>query len=114
MAAFRRLASLRLQRRLFGRTIDGERRIDAGPRAEPVVAQDCLQRRKAGQHVFLAADIAHGADAPDLAVQRPERGADLDAEIVQHHAAHRVAVDAVREYRRRSRSASCGSGRRTA
>ena len=36
-----------------------------------------------GEHGVGAGVVAHGADAPDPAVQRPERRADLDAELLQ-------------------------------
>src|SRR5439155_26683837 len=77
-----------------GAVIDLAGRIDrrARRRLETVAAQHCLQRGQAAQHVGLAANVAHGADAPDLGRKRPERGANLDAEAGQHLAAHLLAI----------------------
>src|SRR5829696_4595289 len=59
-------------------------------------SQDRLQRGETDQDVLLAAVVAHRADAPDAAAQWSERRADLDAEIVEHGGAHRLAVDTLR------------------
>lgn len=49
---------------------------------------ECRQRR---QHAVGARAVAHRTDVPDLALQRHEAGADLDAEIVQKRRAQLVA-----------------------
>ena len=74
--------------------IHRRRSIDAFARRhrQAVAAQRLLERGQTPQHVLAAADIAHGADAPDPAVQRPERGADLDAEVGEHLGAQLVGV----------------------
>src|SRR6185295_7829834 len=52
------------------------------------VGQDRAQRRQAEHDVVRAAAVAHEADAPDLAGERPEAGADLDAELVEQRLPH--------------------------
>jgi hypothetical protein len=50
-------------------------------------AADRLERRETGEYILLSVDVAHRADAPDIAVQPTERCADLDTEIVEDHPA---------------------------
>ncbi|OMP13227.1 hypothetical protein COLO4_02049 [Corchorus olitorius] len=66
--------------------------------AETDVIQHGLQRAQRQHHAIFARVVAHGADAPHFAVQRTERGANLNAEIVQHQFAYLVAVDALRDH----------------
>ena len=50
------------------------------------VREHRAERRQAQHDVVRAAAVAHQAEAPDLALERPEAGADLDAELVQQRA----------------------------
>src|SRR5436853_598050 len=59
------------------------------------VVEHRAERREAQHHVVGAAAVAHQAEAPDLALERPEAGADLEAELGEQHAAHPGFVDAL-------------------
>src|ERR1043165_4593179 len=74
--------------------VDPIRGVDCGSgrKRELVAPEHGLERRQATQHIGLAADIAHGADAPDLAGKRPERGTDFDSEIIEQLAPDRLAI----------------------
>ena len=58
-------------------------------------AQRHLQRGQTRHHVVPPAPVPHGADPPDPAVQRAERGSDLQAEVLEQRRAHRIPRDAV-------------------
>src|SRR4029077_2301603 len=63
---------------------------------EAHVGEHRAERREAEHDVVRAAAIAHQAEAPDLALQGAEPGADLEAELVQQRAAHFLFVHALR------------------
>src|SRR3989449_6193477 len=52
------------------------------------VVEHRAKRREAQHDVVGAAAVAHQAEAPDLALERPEAGADLEAELGEQRAAH--------------------------
>src|SRR3954464_3016873 len=56
--------------------------------------EDRLEGAQRRGDCVLTRVVAHGADAPDLAVQRAERRADLDVVLIQQRVAHALAVDA--------------------
>jgi hypothetical protein len=74
--------------------VDPIRGIDRGPGRglELVAPEHGLKRRQATQHIGLAANVAHRSEPPDLAGERPERGADFNAEIMKQLAADSFAV----------------------
>ena len=66
-----------------------------------------LECSEAEQHVLSLGRIAHRSDAPDLALQRTERGADLDPELFEQPLSHAELVDTVgHDDRRQERQAS--------
>src|SRR6185295_16821772 len=73
--------------------------FDGGTRrqAEPGTAQHRLQRGQANEHILLAAVVAHRANTPDAPVQGPERGANLDAEVVEQGGAYLFAINTCRD-----------------
>src|SRR3954464_10033034 len=60
------------------------------------VGQHRAERREAEHDVVRTAAVAHQADAPHLALERPEAGADLEAEFVQQRATHLFLVHGLR------------------
>src|SRR5262245_49308601 len=60
-----------------------------------LAAQHVLERREGEQYVVARGGIAHGADAPDPSLQRAERRADLDTEILDESSPHAQLVHAV-------------------
>src|SRR5262244_776023 len=80
-----------------GGGVVGQGRVEARARRGAVAleAERVLERRQAHEHELALRRIAHGADAPDLALQRAERRADLDTEILDEAAAHTELVDAI-------------------
>ena len=82
--------------RADGRVV-GQGRVDtgAGGGAVAFAAEHAFERRQAEEHELALGRIAHGADAPDLALQRAERGADLDTEILDEPAPHSELVAAL-------------------
>src|SRR6202008_1766972 len=58
------------------------------------------ERREAEHHVVRAAAVAHQAEAPDLALERAEPGADLQPELGKQRAAHLFLVHAFRALHR--------------
>src|SRR5262245_22124987 len=81
-----------------GSGVVGQGRVEAGAGRGAVAleAERVLERRQADEYELALRRVAHGADAPDLALQRAERRADLDAEIVNETAPDAELVDAVR------------------
>src|SRR5262245_53460307 len=81
-----------------GGGVGGQGCVDsgAGGRAVAFPTQDVLERGQTLEHELPLGRIAHGPDAPDLALQRAERGADLDAEVLDQPATDAQLVDAVR------------------
>src|SRR5438270_4180532 len=59
------------------------------------VVEHRAERREAQHHVVRAAAVAHQAEAPDLALERPEAGADLEAELGEQRASHLGFVHAL-------------------
>src|SRR2546426_4963866 len=53
----------------------------AGGGAEALAAEDALEGGEAEEDVLRLRRVPHGADPPDLSLERPERGADLDPEV---------------------------------
>src|SRR5436305_935998 len=94
-----RSGSARIARLRLRFPVDGERGVNAGAgrRLEALAAQDRVERRQRRRDGLLAAVVAHRADPPDPAAQRPERGADLDAEILEEPGPDALAVDALRD-----------------
>lgn len=64
------------------------------------VAEDGLQRPHAQQHILRPTAVAHQPDAPDLAGQGTQPGADLQVVFLQQAGAHQRFVHAFR-YRHR-------------
>src|SRR5262245_43734283 len=71
-----------------GLRVERARCRDAGARrrVEAFGPQHGFQRDEAEQHVLTARGIAHGTDAPDLALELAEGRADLDAELLDQAA----------------------------
>ena len=58
------------------------------------VLDQLLQRLGKNLDILRPRAVAHQADAPDLAFERPQPGADLDIEIVIKPLAHFAVIDA--------------------
>src|SRR5262245_33688249 len=81
----------------------------AGVYGPPFAPQHLLQRAQRNEHVLPACRVAHRPDSPDLALQRTECRADLDAEVFEQRTAYARVVDAVRnDDRREHRKAALG------
>src|SRR5207249_3292052 len=81
-----------------GGGVVGQRGVDAcaGGGANAFVAQHMLEGAEAEQDVLSLRRVSHGADAPDLPLERPERGADLDVEVLDESAPNAKLIDAFR------------------
>src|SRR5215813_8571553 len=73
-----------------GLHVVGSRRSDsrAWRGVEPFHPQHAFEGGQAEQHVLSTRGVAHGADAPDLALELTEGGADLDAELLDESPTH--------------------------
>src|SRR5207245_8769354 len=93
-----------------GQGVVGERGVDGGAGGErkSLAPEDALERGEAEKHVLALGRMAHGPDAPDPTLQRPERGADLDAEVLDEPVAHPELVDSVRHHDRRDERQAMG------
>ena len=66
-------------------------------RTGALFGQQLLQRGEQSSTFALPAGVAHQPDPPDLAFERAEPGADLDAEPLEQRLAHGHVIDARRE-----------------
>src|SRR5262245_8672097 len=88
-------------RRAVGRVmLHGRVESRAGRGAPALSREHLLERGKAEQHVRALGGIAHGPDAPDASLERPERRADLEAEVLDQLAADAQLIDTVRHQHR--------------
>src|SRR4051812_37404973 len=78
---------------------------------DPTLGQHGLQRAEQQDDQARRRARAHQADAPDLAGQRPEAAADLDAELLEQLLPHGRIVDAVRDADGVERPEAIGRGR---
>src|SRR5688572_12687044 len=62
---------------------------------QPHVGEHRAERREAQHDVVGPAAVAHQAEAPDLALERAEARADLQAELGEQRAPHLLLVDAL-------------------